>query len=404
MTQPVYFRASWTSSNAYLNPAPPCNLLIRIARIVKDILLFIPRWIALCISKKIFYPAANLPAQSQQTANRLFQAFWKAQPSASAAYQSCPNLLTQGVSQDSHPYGLWAPYEQDVCKAIQNTYQAQEFTLEAPDKTLLKGHYLKHARSHEPNARVLLVFGGNGDLYLNGGTCAPLLNILHDHPTPYSFLLMSPRGVGASSGSIHPQGLVMDGESLYQYAQSLGYPEKRIDLYGHSMGGAVAAEVKSLHPKTGGVTILDRTFSTLNAISMAHAKEMMFSPVRCANWFCNTSGWNFNNVKRTQSIQDPVYIYNHENEYMMRHNVDLLSACRSSPQANVHLTELSSIKPSLALPFPNKFHFLLSSALSDPHMDPLPLCYRKGEPLSPTDAHQNLHALCISSLLQGPFS
>jgi pimeloyl-ACP methyl ester carboxylesterase len=213
-------------------------------------------------------------------------------------------------------------------------------------------------------------------------------------------LLVNPRGVGSSAGSIHPQGLIIDGDSLYQYAQSLGYPENRIDLYGHSMGGAIAAEVKSCHPRTGGITILDRTFSKVNTLARAYAPRILFGlGATTADWLCNASGWNFNNVKKVQSIQDPIYIFNHEYEEMVQYNADLLSACRSNSQKNVHLTELSTASPSL---FPDAFK-KRCWPVSDPHMVPLSLCYRKGDPLSATDTQQNRPKLCMYSLLTGPF-
>lgn len=414
MIQFVNFHAQWTSANTSLNPPSslsPSKFTTRVYLAVKNIFLLIPRWLIANLAKRIFYPAvlSSTSSKTYQVAQQRFSSFWQANVNDRSFYQGQADLSTLGTQGNfiDNPYGLWAPYFRDTCKNILATYRPREFRIKTPDDCAITGHYFEHARSQEPNARVLLVFGGNGELYPQGGACAPLLQILHDHPTPYSFLLMYPRGVGTSSGTISSRGLLLDGESLYQYAQHLGYAEDRIDLYGQSMGGAVAAHVKSLHPHTGGTVVLDRTFSKLSTVASDHAKNFPFHPVGLVRGLCHASGWDLDNVSAVKKIRDPVYIYHHEDDWVMRNQGSLYSTFHSQQSSNMHLVKLTSLSHTVLskAPFPKHIQFL-QKFHQDPHLMPLPMCLQEGADLStqPSDIQKNAQALCEHHLLQNPFA
>jgi pimeloyl-ACP methyl ester carboxylesterase len=58
--------------------------------------------------------------------------------------------------------------------------------------------------------------------------------------------------------------LVVDGESIYQYAiGELGTNKDKVHFYGLSLGGALAAQVKALHPESEGKYVGDRTFKSV---------------------------------------------------------------------------------------------------------------------------------------------
>ncbi|MBN2479170.1 MAG: alpha/beta hydrolase [Parachlamydiales bacterium] len=61
--------------------------------------------------------------------------------------------------------------------------------------------------------------------------------------------------------------LVLDGESVYQFAiKELGTLQDKIHFFGYSLGGAIAAQVKALHPESKGKYIGDRVFSSIFSI------------------------------------------------------------------------------------------------------------------------------------------
>ena len=69
------------------------------------------------------------------------------------------------------------------------------------------------------------------------------------------------RGLGTTW---RPEDLVVDGDSIYQYAtEELGVQSDKICFYGFSLGGALAAQVKALHPESTGKYAGDRPFKSV---------------------------------------------------------------------------------------------------------------------------------------------
>lgn len=389
MVKPVAFQARWTPENKPLHPVCASNIILRTCQIVKNILLYVPRWILATLSRKLFYPATLYDSKASCYAQSIFNSFWKPNQQATSACRP------------------WAPYSAEVAKKILATYKPQEITLNTPDGCTLHGHYIQHQLSYKDDARVMLVFSGNGGIYQEG-TAAPFIELLHDHETPYSFLVINPRGLLNNTGTLTPKGLIIDAESLYQYAQRLGYSEDRIDLYGHSMGGAMAAHLKALHPHTGGTTILDRTFAHLPTTAASCAQHIMRCPTSVVKWLAHTAGWNFDNTRAVQSIQDPVYIYNHDDDPAFPVHLGLAASLPT--QGSVHSVTLSRLPHHdhsyNTLPLPKCIKLLHKTRYHhDAHMNPLTLCYKKGAPLfnNPADAEKNLAAFCWAHLLQNAF-
>jgi len=69
------------------------------------------------------------------------------------------------------------------------------------------------------------------------------------------------RGLGSTR---RPEDLVLDGDSVYQYVtKELGTTAHKVHLYGYSLGGALAAQVKALHPESEGKYAGDRPFKSV---------------------------------------------------------------------------------------------------------------------------------------------
>lgn len=69
------------------------------------------------------------------------------------------------------------------------------------------------------------------------------------------------RGLGSTRSS---DDFVIDGESVYQYVtEELKIDKDHVHLSGFSLGGAVAAQVKGLHPESKGKYVGDRPFKSI---------------------------------------------------------------------------------------------------------------------------------------------
>jgi len=251
-------------------------------------------------------------------------------------------------------------------------YITSELEVTTPDHIKLSGHFVKHKKHDDhPAARVIILFHGNGDFY-QSLSWNWLPELLKDSDTPYSFLLFNPRGVGRE-GTPNEQNLLIDAESIYQTARDkLGISEDRIDLYGHSLGGAQAAQLKKLHPQTGGRLFLDRTFSSLDKV-VSHIFSNHFSFVRdCAQKVVKHYGWEFDNYKAVTPIEDRVHIFTHLQDGVIPRSCSLGKAVES---LNPHPETIST-------------HFFIYSGYDDsnPHMDPLSSCRKEKGSIEKTKA------------------
>jgi hypothetical protein len=70
------------------------------------------------------------------------------------------------------------------------------------------------------------------------------------------------RGNNPSEGTRSREGLILDGDAALQYVRSLGASDKHIILHGTSLGGAIAAQVASIHPQVNFCS--ERSFSKLS--------------------------------------------------------------------------------------------------------------------------------------------
>jgi len=79
----------------------------------------------------------------------------------------------------------------------------------------------------------------------NAGNISHRLDYLRMfHDLGFASLIVDYRGYGRSTGAASEQGSYIDAETAWHHAtQSLGYPAKRIVLFGESLGGAVATQL-----------------------------------------------------------------------------------------------------------------------------------------------------------------
>jgi len=299
----VSFKAEWTKENNCLNPSTiPLNA--KIYQFIKNFIFFVPNFIvSKLITWSVFLSSAPwVHGRMQKWANQ-FQNFWE---------------------HKKHT-PLWPDTPNN--QKLLDTYTPIKLQLTTPDGVAIKGHFLKH-KDHDTNekSRVLILLPGRGDSY-QAATHSWVMHSLQgttlDNPTPYSILVCNLRGTHGLSGVPNQTGLTLDADTLYQFAQACNVPENRIDIYGHSLGGGQAVQLKTLHPQTGGKLLLDRTFASLDH------EATYFIPKSIVNFGRNlirSFGWELNSYKALSKIKDETHIFTHVKDAVIPESHSLAKA------------------------------------------------------------------------------
>lgn len=192
--------------------------------------------------------------------------------------------------------------------------------LRTPDHHELEAHFLKHElHDHSNESRVLILFQGNAEVYQTGSWKA-LQRAMIEQKCPISLMFFNPRNVGKSQpGTPNSDTLLLDAETVYQCVKHMFHtPEERIDIYGFSLGGAQAANLKKLHPETGGKLILDRTFGDLDLQTHFFLQKTPTLFKRIACWALKYFHWKFKTCEIVkEKIKDPVFILYHPDDQMI---------------------------------------------------------------------------------------
>lgn len=89
-------------------------------------------------------------------------------------------------------------------------------------------------------------------------------------------LVFDYRGYGQSGGSPDEPGVYADSRAAWEWLRGQGYAPEQIILVGHSLGGAVAAEL-SLHVKTP-LLVLQSTFASMRSIGSRLFPYKLWAP------------------------------------------------------------------------------------------------------------------------------
>lgn len=171
-------------------------------------------------------------------------------------------------------------------------------TIITPDGARIQAR-VEWVKKINPNAPTVILFnplGTSSDIY------SELI---------YNYLLkkqcnvvtFNHRGLGSTWRS---DDLVLDGESVYQYVTS-ELKFKNIRYFGHSLGSAVAAQVKALHPENPGKYVGDRPFLSIFSLiseffciarlGVAIKKITSFIAKLCLAYPVYLLGWEFDMAK-----------------------------------------------------------------------------------------------------------
>lgn len=218
------------------------------------------------IVKRSILPATNFHTLQISKITKEFERFWGLKDQNPTFVQN-PNFSTFTLG---NPKCLWSYYFPTTSSiaGLRQTYQLEPFQVKTSDNAELCGMHFKEKRADHKNARTLIVFNGNGELY-KIGSAAWILRLLQRSPIPFNVVMFDHRECGNSSGKANATGLILDGEAIYNYVHTvLKVPKDQIDLCGFSLGGAIATLIKYKHKDSNGALISNRSFHSLeNAVS-----------------------------------------------------------------------------------------------------------------------------------------
>lgn len=141
-------------------------------------------------------------------------------------------------------------------------FDTKKVTIITPDNVKLDGIYISGrdwlGRKLSNDAPLIIHYLANAGRYEDLGYRIDALKCLKR----FNFLVVNYRGVSRSKSIATRKGLILDSESILEYAlKKLKVPEEKIIVHGHSFGGAIATKIVANHSKLK--LLNDRSFSSL---------------------------------------------------------------------------------------------------------------------------------------------
>jgi predicted alpha/beta-fold hydrolase len=303
---------------------------------LKNFFLRLINYVSHKITKTSLLPATIFTKKQIEIINNSFEVFWGLKKGA-VNFSVPLHFSTVTLTQ---PKNFWTYYFSSLQEInhLRTVYTPLPFTFKSADQTTLCGCHFK--KSKALSSRALIIFGGNGELY-RMGTAGWLFKLLLTAGQDFDIIMFDVRECGNSEGKAYAQGLVEDGIAIFSHVEkTLGFAKDKIDLYGFSLGAAIATLVKYHFKDTQGSLINNRSFSSLDA-----AIQEIFSPLgislkfflgRQAKKLANQHAWNLSPLQAFTQItcpkllisshQDPVVRYRASLEKGLK-DLGLLSSC-----------------------------------------------------------------------------
>lgn len=189
----------------------------------------------------------------------------------------------------------------------------EELTIQTEDHVALNAMHFNFCNHR--NARTAIIFNGNGATY-SSYSFAGALSLERFRDNGWNVVIFDYRGVLKSKGRATKEGLIKDGEAVFNDVKyRLNVPENSIVLHGHSIGGAVAAEVAKKHPQANYVN--DRSLSSIETV-IENSLGKNSTVAKLAKWMIKTAGWTFNPVEAWSQINGEKFIMTCPNDGVIR--------------------------------------------------------------------------------------
>jgi pimeloyl-ACP methyl ester carboxylesterase len=224
------------------------------------------------ITTSSLLPATIFTKKQIAQINSSFEIFWGLRK-GSLSFSSLLNFSTVTLGP---PKNFWTYFFQSLeeITLLRAAYTPLPFIIKTSSHTHLCGCHFKKTKTTKEKSRALLIFGGNGELYRMGSS-GWLFKLLYNAPQDVDIIMFDPRECGNSEGKAFAGALVEDGICMFSYVEKqLGFSQDLIDVYGFSLGGAIATLVKYHFKNSRGCLINNRSFQSLDK-----AIQEIFSPL-----------------------------------------------------------------------------------------------------------------------------
>ncbi len=134
---------------------------------------------------------------------------------------------------------------------------------EGQDEALVHGFWVPASASDRDLPTVLYLHGQDATIGKNLGHTESL------HQLGCNVLVIDYRGFGQSFGTMYPSeaSVYQDAEAGWNYlVKARRIDPRRVLIYGHSLGGAIAIELASRHPEAGGL-IVESAFTSIRSMA-----------------------------------------------------------------------------------------------------------------------------------------
>lgn len=241
---------------------------------------------------------------------------------------------------------------------LQQKLDGTGVTIRTPDGILLDGMHFpgkKEGVNLNTSDQTIIFFNGNGENYESAGS--PLKGIVTKKvinedgqetdvqvaisyvncnfkdftKMGYNVFVFNYRGVQNSSGTPTREGLILDGEAALQYVnKGLKVPMDRITLFGHSLGGAISAQVAANNPEVN--VCNDRSFSSLSKVAHVTFSEVHPLIGALASAAIRILGWNFDTVKAWKKIEGKKWVIYNSNDLTIKPKGSLYKGLKNTHQ------------------------------------------------------------------------
>ncbi len=287
------------------------------------------------MARLAFFPASFFAKWQLKVIQKDFDAFW--------GFSNTPISFKQHEKFSTFtlgkPKSLWTYYfpNKEAVSRLKLYYSAKAFYVPTSNSSALCAMRFKYIGPKKNSHRTLIVFNGNGSLY-SFGVHAWLFDLfLKAKDTSYDIIMYDHRSSGKSKGLVTGDALIDDGLKLFEYVNKTFQKDKdSIDLYGFSLGGAVATLVKSKLPETKGALINHRSFSSLNSAAkqfLVQNKLHLF--LGLASLITKKGKWNLAPEKVWDQIQCRKLIISHKLDPVINYKASMSEAIKDPDCMNL---------------------------------------------------------------------
>lgn len=221
---------------------------------------------------------------------------------------------------------------------LAHKFQRKPIEVTTPDGVKLRGTFLQ-SPGCDTNAPVVIFSQPNAALHTESAFDSVLSYASSEHKK-CNFILFDYRECGESEGiAIMAKDLVVDGESMYQFARDeLKVDPKNIHMMGWSFGGGVTARVKALHPECSGNYVNDRSFIGLIETVNELFGRGIIAKIACA--LLRFLGWEALNAGRAlENLKGKTLITYHPKDEVIRDTAQLAKS-PNAEMSNIQILEL----------------------------------------------------------------